>query len=126
MPDSSPPMVVRLRVPKREAVPFLFPPFLEAEKTVVDMSGTRARTRTYPGNSGRQRVPFLQGQDFTWPMAPGTDGTPLDLRAQPASATWTAHTTTLMEPSRPLAYITALNTSRHYLLGYVFRREEFP
>ncbi len=106
--------------------PFLFPPFLEPEKTVVDMSGTRARTRTYPGNSGRGRVPFLQGTDFTWPMAPGTDGKPLDLRAQPNDATWTAHTTTLMDPSRPLAYITVLNTARHYLLGYVFRREEFP
>src|SRR5579862_8671287 len=106
--------------------PFLFPPFLEAEKTVVDMSGTRARTRTYPGNSNSQRVPFQQGQDFTWPMAPGTDGKPVEVRAQPVNATWTAHTTTLMEPSRRLAYVTVLNTARHYLLGYVFRREEFP
>ena len=66
--------------------PFLFPPFLEPENTVVDMSGTRARTRTYPGRAGGQRMPFEQAQDFTWPMAPGTDGKPLDLRAQPANA----------------------------------------
>ncbi|MEO8597759.1 MAG: hypothetical protein ABI759_30845, partial [Candidatus Solibacter sp.] len=32
--------------------PFLFPPFLEAEKTVVDMSGTQAKTRSYPGRGG--------------------------------------------------------------------------
>ena len=31
-----------------------------------------------------------------------------------------------MEPSRKLAYVTVLNTARHYLLGYVFRREEYP
>ena len=27
---------------------------------------------------------------------------------------------------RRLAYVTALNTARHYLLGYIFQREEFP
>jgi hypothetical protein len=101
--------------------PFLFPPFLEPEETVVDMSGTRARTRT-----GGQRLPFAQGLDFVWPTVPGADGKPVDLRAQPANVTWMGHTTTLMDPSRPLAYVTALNTARHYLLGYVFRREEYP
>jgi hypothetical protein len=108
--------------------PFLFPPFLEAGKMVVDMSGTRAKTRSYPagGRAGGPRRPFLEGQEFTWPMAPGTDGKPLDLRAQPVDATFMGHTTTLMEPSRPLAWITMLNTDRRYLLGYVFRREEFP
>lgn len=108
--------------------PFLFPPFLEPENTVVDMSGTRSRTRTYPGGrgGGGQRMPFVEGQDFTWPMAPGKDGKPIDVRAQPTNLTWTAHTTTLMEPSRPLAFITVLNKARHYLLGYVFRHEEYP
>ncbi len=53
--------------------PFLFPPFLERENTVVDMSGTRARTRSYAG--GRGRSPLAQAQDFTWPMAPSaSDG----------------------------------------------------
>ena len=98
--------------------PFLFPPFLEPENTVVDMSGTRSRTRTYPGGRGRRpAMPFVEGQDFTWPMAPGKDGKPIDVRAQPTNRTWTAHTTTLMEPSRPLAFITVLNKARHYLLG---------
>jgi hypothetical protein len=68
----------------------------------------------------------MQGQDFTWPMAPAANGTPLDVRAAPANATWMGHTTTLMDPSRRLAWVTVLNTARHYLLGYVFRREEYP
>lgn len=106
--------------------PYLFPPFLEAENTVVDMSGTQARTRSYPGRAGGRRMPFAQGQDFTWPMAPGVDGELLDLRAAPAGTTWMGHTTTLMDPARPLAYVTALNTARRYLLGYMFRREDFP
>jgi hypothetical protein len=106
--------------------PFLFPPFLEAEKTVVDMSGTRARTRSYPGRSGGPRMPFQQAQDFAWPMAPGADGKAMDLRAAPANTSLMGHTTTLMEPSRPLAYVTVLNTAKRYLLGYVFHREEYP
>jgi hypothetical protein len=106
--------------------PYLFPPFLERQNTVVDMSGTRARTRSYPGTTTRQRSPLAPGQDFTWPMAPTTDGTLTDVRAAPASGTWMTHTTTLMDPSRRLAYVTVLNTARHYLLGYVFRREEYP
>ncbi|MFB3777200.1 MAG: hypothetical protein ACE141_06290 [Bryobacteraceae bacterium] len=103
--------------------PYLYPPFLERQNTVVDMSGTRARTRSYPGNPAR---PLKQGEDFTWPMAPAADGTPVDIRAAPATGTWMAHTTTLMDPSRRLAYVTVLNTARHYLLGYLFRREEYP
>jgi hypothetical protein len=106
--------------------PFLYPPFLERQNTVVDMSGTRARTRSYPGNAPRQPSPLAQGQDFTWPMAPGADGSKIDLRAAPATGTWTTHTTTLMEPSRRLAFVTVLNTARHLLLGYLFRREEYP
>jgi hypothetical protein len=31
-----------------------------------------------------------------------------------------------MEPARPLAWVTVLNKARHYLLGYLFRREEYP
>jgi hypothetical protein len=134
--------------------PYLFPPFLEREHTVVDMSGTRSQTRTYPvnpGNPGGRAIQggqgaaagqagqagrgglagrggrgLSQGKDFTWPMAPDPDGKPLDVRAAPATGSWMAHTTTLMDPSRQLAFITVLNTARHYLLGYVFRREEFP
>jgi hypothetical protein len=106
--------------------PFLFPPFIESEKTVVDMGGTRSKTRTYPGGRGGGRVPFTQGADFTWPMAPGTDGKPVDLRAAPPGVVWTAHTTTLMDQSRKLGWVTIMNTARRYLLGYVFRREEYP
>jgi hypothetical protein len=107
--------------------PFLYPPFLEAEKTVVDMSGTRGKTRTTGGGGGRGgRRGLASAQDFTWPVAPGNDGTKIDVRAAPDKTAMMGHTTTLMDPSRRLAYVTALNTARNYLLGYVFRREEYP
>ena len=101
--------------------PFLYPPFLEPEKTVVDMSGTRAKTRT-----GGQRLPLEQGKEFTWPMITGTDGKQYDMRIQPAGANWNGHTTTLMDPSKPVAWVTILNTNKNYLLGYVFKQQEYP
>ena len=170
--------------------PFLFPPFIEREHTVVDMSGTRSRTRNYdaptaagggggrggrggqagpagaagrgpqgaPGAPGVPAAPgapgapgavagpggagapagmagrgaagggrgLQQDKEFAWPMAPDPDGKPIDMRAAPAVGSWTAHTTTLVDPSRQLGFITIMNTARHYLLGYVFRREEYP
>lgn len=105
--------------------PFLFPPFVERENTVVDVSGARSQTRTYPANT---RPPTLlqQSQDFTWPNAPGAGGAVFDMRETPAGLNGTGHTTTLMDPAHPLAWVTILNKARHYLLGYVFRREEYP
>ena len=101
--------------------PFLYPPFLEPEKTVVDMSGTRAKTRT-----GGQRLPLEQGKEFNWPMITGTDGKQYDMRIQPTGANWNGHTTTLMDPSKPVAWVTILNTNKNYLLGYVFKQQEYP
>ncbi|MEO8597290.1 MAG: hypothetical protein ABI759_28485, partial [Candidatus Solibacter sp.] len=73
-----------------------------------------------------QRLTLVEGQDFTWPNAPTPDGKTLNLRAAPANATMSTHTTTLMDKSRAISYVTILNTSRHYLLGYVFKHDEYP
>ena len=56
-------------------------------------------------------------------MITGTDGKQYDMRIQPAGVNWNGHTTTLMDPTKPLAWVTILNTSKNYLLGYVFKRE---
>jgi hypothetical protein len=106
--------------------PYLFPPFLEPEHTVMDMSGTRARTRQYEENPSRERHALASDREFTWPMAPARAGGLIDLRAPQRNADSMAHTTTLMDPSRRLAFVTITNTARRLMLGYVFRREEFP
>jgi len=105
--------------------PCLFPPFVERGNTVVDVSGARPWTRTYPANT-RPATLLQQSQDFTWPDAPGAGGVVFDMRETPAGVNGTGHTATLMDPARPLAWVTVLNKARHYLLGYVFRREEYP
>ena len=106
--------------------PYVFSPFLEAESTVMDMSGTWAKTRQYAEGRGSQRRQFASNRDFTWPMAPSRSGGFIDLRYAKKNADEAGHTTTLMDPSRKIAFVTFLNTSRHLLLGYLFRREEFP
>jgi hypothetical protein len=62
---------------------------------------------------------------FTWPMAPTLDGRTVDVRPAPAAAPGGDHTTSLMDPSRRLVFVTAFNTEKRLLLGYVFRREEY-
>ena len=101
-------------------------PFLEAGKTVVDMSASRAKTRTYKDQGGPLGHRFANFQDFTWPLAPGVNGDLLDIRAAPTTLGAGDHTTCLMDPSRRLAWVTALHPDKRLLLGYVFRREEFP
>ena len=101
-------------------------PFLEPGKVVVDMPSQRAKTKAYPlqGNTAnRQLQPFT---DFTWPLAPARDGQTFDLRSAPMRPGSTDHTASLIDPSRTLGFVTALHLERRLLIGWVFRREEFP
>ena len=96
-------------------------------QTVVDLSGSRSRTRPYDQvENGETTRRLASGQDFTWPLAPGLDGKTIDLRQTPENAHYLDHATTLMDPHRELAWVTALNPTKRLLLGYIFRRAEYP
>jgi hypothetical protein len=99
-------------------------PFLEAAVTVVDMPASRAQTRPDQGGALQHRL--AAGVDFTWPMAPLADGTKVDVRASPKVSNTIDHTTCLMDPSRKLVFVTALNPNKKMILGYLFRREDYP
>lgn len=101
-------------------------PFLEPGKTVVDMSASRAKTRTYKDQGGPLAHRFANFQDFTWPNAPGVNGETLDIRAAPVTLGFGDHTTCLMDPSRRLVWVTALHPEKRLMFGYLFRREEYP
>jgi hypothetical protein len=100
-------------------------PFLEPENTVVDLSGHRGKTLKHPP---KQPLPLRLAsfQDFDWPMAPDSNGQKIDLRAAPAHPNSLDHITCLLDPSRRLAWVTAINTAKHMVIGYVFKREEYP
>ena len=101
-------------------------PFLEPGKTVVEMSATRAMTRAHETQSPAPPHRLASFKPFAWPTAPGLNGESIDVRPTPTQSPLGDHTTSLMDPARRLVFVTALNTSRHLLLGYVFRRDEYP
>jgi hypothetical protein len=99
-------------------------PFLEPGKVVVDMPAARSKTKAYP-----QPTPTRQLQsyvDFTWPNAPTVDGQMFDVRSAPMKPNTTDHTTTLLDTSRRLVFVTAIHPEKRLLIGWVFRRAEFP
>ncbi len=100
------------------------PPFLEPGKVVVDMPATRCRVRPFkPGD-----IPghLAYDRDFTWPMAPVIGGGEADIREIPTDHHWLDLASCELDPSRTLAFVTALRTDRHLLYGYVFRRADYP
>ena len=100
-------------------------PFLEPGKVAVDMPAFKSKTKAYQTqpNQTRQLRSFV---DFTWPMAPTVDGQMFDVRSAPMKPNTLDHTTTLLDPSRRLVFVTALHLDKRLLVGWVFRREEFP
>ena len=102
----------------------LGPPFLEKGKVVVDMPAAQCRVRAEkPGPIPGRLIPL---RDFTWPLAPTRDGGQADLRAIPTDRNWLDLASCQVDPKRTLGFVTALQLEKRLLLGYVFRREEYP
>jgi hypothetical protein len=102
-------------------------PFLEPGVTVVDVSGSRSQTRPYTSTrSGDVEQRLTSGQDFTWPLAPGLDGKNIDLRQTPTNPHFLDHAATLLDPSRELEWVTAINPRKRLIIGYLFRRADYP
>jgi hypothetical protein len=107
-------------------------PFLEPNVTTVEVSGSRSQTRPYVESPAQGKGPnptqrrLTSGQDFTWPMAPGLDGKTIDLRAIPEHPHYLDHATTLLDSSRRLGWVATFNSGKRVILGYVFKREEYP
>ena len=104
-------------------------PFLAVGETVVDLSGSRSRVRDFdaiqnPDGITVQRL--MPDKDFTWPMAPTLEGKTTDMRITPPTPHYIDHVTTLMDPTRQLEWVTAINTKKNLIIGYIFKREEYP
>jgi hypothetical protein len=100
------------------------PPFMETGKVAVDMPASNCRVRPYKPGAIPGRLVY--NRDFKWPMAPTKDGGQADLRVIPTDHNWLDLASCQMDPSRKLAFVTALHLEKHLLYGYVFRREDYP
>lgn len=99
-------------------------PFLAPGKTVVDTSAGQCQTRLH------QQVPpnrtLVSGRDFAYPLAPTQAGPLRDIRLVPDPPNSMDHTACAMDPNRAHGFVTAFNTESRMLIGYLFRREEYP
>jgi hypothetical protein len=98
-------------------------PFLARGATVIDLSTARSQVR--PHKRDRPHL-LIAGADFTWPMAPMIGGGLFDFRHVPMGPPSMDHTTHLMDPNREHQFVTALNLDEKLLIGYLFRRSDFP
>ncbi len=102
-------------------------PFLDSGAAVVDVSGSRSMTRPYTEvKSGASDRRLVSGKEFTWPLAPGLDGKTVDLRETPADPHYLDHAATLVDPALKYGWVTAINTKLRLIIGYVFKRTEYP
>ena len=95
-------------------------PFLERGVTVVDLPAVRSKTRPYTGGANHR---LASDKDFTWPMAPTTNGGTVDIRSAPVGVDSGDHTTSALDPSKPHVWVTALHPTKRLLIGWV-RSEE--
>lgn len=105
-------------------------PFLEPGAVVVDFSASRSHTRNVPvnnnaGGRGGAARRLHPDQDFTWPDAPGLDGSVVNLRGVPENPHYTDHSATLMDLSKPLAWATAIHLKKNLIIGWIFRTADY-
>ncbi len=93
-------------------------PFLALGKTMVDASSTKCQTKPYEQKGPRT---FAPAENFDWPFYGDRD-----LRQTPASDGELNHIGCLMDPAREHEFITALNVEKRLLIGYLFRRADYP
>lgn len=101
----------------------LAPPFLAPQTSRVAISATKGRT--YPhGYEGKSLL--ASARDFRWPFAPSPTGGKVDL-TRPFSRRGRGFlATALLDPGRDIEFVAALNVPHGLLVGYCFRRRDFP
>lgn len=104
--------------------PSFGPPFVEQGATFFDIPGTKSMVYPKEFSTGMR---LKKGEEFEWPYAPGTNGEQVDLRAFPLNGGKSSdYTATIIDPSRKWGYVTAVNTKRKVLIGYVWPRADWP
>lgn len=98
-------------------------PLLNPETSVIAISGTRSITWPH-GYEGAALLP--DDQEFTWPNAPTLDGGKIDLSRPFLRDGKGFIASLLLDPKREVGFIAALNWQLGLLLGYCFRRADFP
>ena len=101
----------------------LAPPFLAPGKSRVAISGTKGMT--YPhGYEGKSLL--ASSREFRWPYAPGESGGKVDLTRPFSRRGRGLLATVQLDPQREVEFVAAFNEEHRLLLGYCFRRIDYP
>ena len=101
----------------------LGPPFLHPKYSRTFIPGDKGRTFPH-GYEGKELL--QSSRDFRWPLAPGVSGEKINL-SQPFIKSGRGFVATvLLKPDREVQSIAALNTRENLIMGYCFRRADFP
>jgi hypothetical protein len=102
----------------------LGPQFLSPESSAVSLPGTRAIT--YPHGYDEGKALLASGQEFTWPHAPLAKGGQVDLSRPFCQKGLGFVVAVLLDKTRELGFVAALNRDQQLLIAYCFRRCDFP
>lgn len=102
----------------------LGPPFLSSRESTVSVPGTRGITFPFDYDEGRSLL--TPGRQFWWPNAPTRSGRPVSLERVLIRKGLGFVASVLVDPRRDWGYVCGLNTKHRLLIGYCFRREDFP
>ena len=101
----------------------LGPPFLHPKDCRTFLPGTKGKT--YPhGYEGKELLQF--NKEFQWPFAPGISGTKIDISKPLTKRGRGFVASVLLRPDREMQYVAALNTKENLIIGYCFKRTDFP
>lgn len=101
----------------------LGPPFLQEGESSYDMDAGWGMVDAKEFSKGQR---LKQGGEFTWPDAPGADGSTVNLRAFPGSSKNSDFTANVMDTSRNWVYFTCINPKKRLLIGYIWPRKDWP
>jgi hypothetical protein len=101
----------------------LGPPFLNDRDSATFLPASKARTFPH-GYEGKELLE--SSRDFEWPLAPGVAGEKIDLTRPFIERGRGFLATALLDTRRQIGYIAAANRKENLLIGYCFRRSDFP
>jgi len=102
----------------------LGPPFILSAKSRVFLPGTKGITFPFGYNEGKSLL--ATGRSFHWPNAPTRSGSSINLENVLIGRGLGFVASVLIDPRRDWGYVCALNAKHRLLIGYCFRREDFP
>jgi len=101
----------------------LAPPFVAPEDGRVFMSATKGITS--PAGYGGKAL-LESGKEFQWPLAPASTGGEVDLSHCLTRRGLGIIASLLLDPTRDVQFVGALNTRHRLLFAYCFHRADYP